>query len=124
MQTFKFSLVLCTRENADVFNTLNENIYCIHSKRASILYTLTRKVSMGHRCPRLLPFVEGQRDNAKQHNRDLQGKTNLSEKFHDQIPRGVIQKPKWPKLSSLFVTHHLDMIKPSVKFHESIPYSL
>ena len=64
MKTFKFSLVLSTHENDDVFNTLNENIYCIHSKRANILYILTRKVSMGHRCPRLLPFVDVERDNA------------------------------------------------------------
>ena len=27
MKTFKFSLVLCTRENTDVFITLDDNIY-------------------------------------------------------------------------------------------------
>ena len=38
MKTFKFSLVLRTRENTDVFITLDENIYGIHSKRVNILY--------------------------------------------------------------------------------------
>ena len=38
MKTFKFSLVLCTRENTDVFITLDDNIYGIHSKRVNILY--------------------------------------------------------------------------------------
>ena len=37
MKTFKFSLVLRTRENTDVFITL-ENIYGIHHKRVNILY--------------------------------------------------------------------------------------
>ena len=37
MKTFKFSLVLRTRENTDVFITLDDNIYGIHSKRAIIL---------------------------------------------------------------------------------------
>ena len=40
MKTFKFSLVLRTRENTDVFITLDENIYGIHSKRVNILYIL------------------------------------------------------------------------------------
>ena len=35
MKTFKFSLVLRTHENTDVFITLDENI---HSKRVNILY--------------------------------------------------------------------------------------
>ena len=39
MKTFKFSLVLRTRENTDVFITLNENrIYGIHSKIVNITY--------------------------------------------------------------------------------------
>ena len=40
MKTFKFSLVLRTRENTDVFITLDDNIYGIHSKRVNILYML------------------------------------------------------------------------------------
>ena len=38
MKTFKVSLVLRTRENTDVFITLNDNIYGLHSKRVNILY--------------------------------------------------------------------------------------
>ena len=38
MKTFKFSLVLRSRENTDVSITLDENIYGIHSKRVNILY--------------------------------------------------------------------------------------
>ena len=38
MKTFKFSLVLRTRENTDVFITLDDNIYGIHSKRVNSLY--------------------------------------------------------------------------------------
>ena len=38
MKTFKFSLVLRTRENTDVSITLDDNIYGIHSKRVNILY--------------------------------------------------------------------------------------
>ena len=41
MKTFKFSLVLLTRENTDVFITLDENIYGIHIKRVNILYVST-----------------------------------------------------------------------------------
>ena len=41
MKTFKFSLVLRTRENTDVFITLDDNIYGIHSKRVNILYLQT-----------------------------------------------------------------------------------
>ena len=33
MKTFKFSLVLCTRENIDIFIILDENIYGIYNKR-------------------------------------------------------------------------------------------
>ena len=38
MKPFKFSLVLRTRENTDVFITLDDNIYGIHRKRVNILY--------------------------------------------------------------------------------------
>ena len=38
MKTFKLSLVLRTRENTDVFITLDDNIYGIHSQRVNILY--------------------------------------------------------------------------------------
>ena len=38
MKTFQFSLVLRTRENTDVFITLDGNIYAIHSKRVNIHY--------------------------------------------------------------------------------------
>ena len=38
MKTFTFSLVLRTRENTDVFITLDENIFGIHSKKINILY--------------------------------------------------------------------------------------
>ena len=44
MKTFKFSLVLRTRENTDVFITLDDNIYGIHIKRVNILYILCVKV--------------------------------------------------------------------------------
>ena len=40
MKTFRFSLVLRTRENTDVFISLDDNIYGIHSKRINILYAL------------------------------------------------------------------------------------
>ena len=52
MKTFKFSLVLCTREKTDVFITLDDNIYGIHSKRVNILYVLHLETS------RLLTFAE------------------------------------------------------------------
>ena len=45
MKTFKFSLVLRTRENTDVFITLDDNIYGIHSKRVNILYILVTLTS-------------------------------------------------------------------------------
>ena len=38
MKTFKFSLVLRTRKNTDVFITFDDNIYGIHSKKVNILY--------------------------------------------------------------------------------------
>ena len=40
MKTFKFSLVLRTSENTDVFITLDDNVYGIHSKRVNILNIL------------------------------------------------------------------------------------
>ena len=40
MKTLKFSLVLHTRENTDIFITLDENVYGVHSKRVNILYLL------------------------------------------------------------------------------------
>ena len=43
MKTFKFSLMLRTRTNIDVFITLDENIYGIHNKRVNILYLLSKK---------------------------------------------------------------------------------
>ena len=45
MKTFKFSPVLRTRENTDVFISLDDNIYGIHSKRINILYVLCRAFS-------------------------------------------------------------------------------
>ena len=38
MKALKFSFVLRTRENTDVFSSLAENIFGIHSKRVNILY--------------------------------------------------------------------------------------
>ena len=34
----------------------------------------------------------------------------------------IIQKPKMQELSSLFMTHRLNMMYAPVKFHEYIPY--
>ena len=62
-------------------------------------------------------------------------------KFHENIPYGlglmaltryymelsqgeIIQKPKMQELSSLFMTHHINVMHALVKFHEYIPYSL
>ena len=62
-------------------------------------------------------------------------------KFHEYIPYGlgvmartvyymvlnqgeIIQKPKMQELSSLFMTHHINVMHALVKFHEYIPYSL
>ena len=45
MKTFKFSLVLRTRENTDVLITLDDNMYGIHSQRVNILYvSILKKV--------------------------------------------------------------------------------
>ena len=38
MKTFKFSLMLHTHENTDVFISLDDNIYGIHSKSIYIFY--------------------------------------------------------------------------------------
>ena len=38
--------------------------------------------------------------------------------------REIIQKPKMQELSSLFMTHHINVMHALVKFHEYIPYSL
>ena len=46
MKTFKFSLVLRTRENTDVFISLDDNIYGIHSKRINILYISSKNVDL------------------------------------------------------------------------------
>ena len=67
MKTFKFSLVLRTRENTDVFITLDDNIYGIHSKRVNILYLLIHEVFQGVCYPLVRStisndFVYGQRD--------------------------------------------------------------
>ena len=36
----------------------------------------------------------------------------------------IIQKPKMQELSTLFMTHHINVMHALVKFHEYIPYSL
>ena len=36
----------------------------------------------------------------------------------------IIQKPKMQELSSLFMTHHINVMHALVKFHEYIPYNL
>ena len=36
----------------------------------------------------------------------------------------IIQKPKMQELSSLFMTHRLNVMYVPVKFHEYIPYGL
>ena len=48
MKTFKFSLVLRTRENTDVFITLDDNIYGIgiHSKRSKYPLSLSLSLSL------------------------------------------------------------------------------
>ena len=62
-------------------------------------------------------------------------------KFHEYIPYSlgvmadtlyymelnqgeIIQKPKMQELSSLFMTHRINVMHALVKFHEYIPYSL
>ena len=52
MKTFNFSLVLRTRENTDVFISLDDNIYGIHSKRINILYLfIASGVNIGFKLP-------------------------------------------------------------------------
>ena len=46
MKTLKFSLVFRTRKNADVFITLDENIYGIYNKR--VLYLFTDVINIEH----------------------------------------------------------------------------
>ena len=58
MKTFKFSLVLRTRENTDVFISLDDNIYGIHSKRINILYVLTSCAHWVRRTMRLRPTYQ------------------------------------------------------------------
>ena len=42
-----------------------------------------------------------------------------------QLRQGkIIQKPKMQELSSLFMTHRINVMHALVKFHEYIPYSL
>ena len=36
----------------------------------------------------------------------------------------IFQKPKMQELSSLFMTHRINVMYAPVKFHEYIPYSL
>ena len=36
----------------------------------------------------------------------------------------IIQKQKKQELSSLFMTHHINVMHALVKFHEYIPYNL
>ena len=36
----------------------------------------------------------------------------------------IFQKPKMQELSSLFMTHHINVMHALVKFHEYIPNSL
>ena len=36
----------------------------------------------------------------------------------------IIQKPNMHELSSLFMTHHINVMHALVKFHEYIPYGL
>ena len=42
-----------------------------------------------------------------------------------QLGQGkIIQKLKMQELSSLFMTHHINVMHALVKFHEYIPYGL
>ena len=63
MKTFKFSLVLCTHENTDVFITLDDNIYGIHSKRVNILYVpcVNRQADKTEKIHRLIRVFAGPR---------------------------------------------------------------
>ena len=57
MKTFKFSLVLRTCENTDVFITFDENIYGIDSKRINILYIIKWYDRTLHNACSLAPYV-------------------------------------------------------------------
>ena len=43
LKTSEFSLVLCTHENSDVFNTLDEIFFVFIEKKVNILFTLTNQ---------------------------------------------------------------------------------
>ena len=45
--------------------------------------------------------------------------------YHMELSQGqIIQKPNKQELSSLFMTHRLNVMHPPVKFHQYIPYGL
>ena len=45
--------------------------------------------------------------------------------YYMQLKQGkIIQKQKMQELSSLFITHRINVMHALVKFHEYIPYSL
>ena len=45
--------------------------------------------------------------------------------YYMELNQGeIIQKPKMQELSSLFMTHRINVMHALVKFHEYIPYSL
>ena len=46
LKTSEFSFVLCTCENSDVFNTVDENIFGIHLKKVNILCVFFNKISL------------------------------------------------------------------------------
>ena len=46
MKTFEFASMLHTHKNTDVFITLDENSYDIHSRRANILYVLAGNLAI------------------------------------------------------------------------------
>ena len=83
MKTFKFSLVLRTRENTDVFITLDDNIYGIHSKRVNILYVLMTLmyfhvlITCGFYWPDSFEIVETQAD--------FLGPNQVSRTVHDVV---------------------------------------
>ena len=57
-------------------------------------------------------------------NRDTLEKVSIGHGCPRQMPFRIIQKPKMQELSSLFMTHHINVMRALVKFHEYIPYSL
>ena len=65
----EFSFVLQTRQNADVFITLDENIHGIHSKRANILY-------VGEKYLMLLPALVAQLDARLTGDQEVAGSTS------------------------------------------------